>query len=41
MKYSELTGWKRIIAEACRTNKELIPVIDKMLEEAKKEAAAR
>jgi hypothetical protein len=33
MKYCELSGWKRIIAEACRANPNLISEIDQMIKQ--------
>ena len=35
MKYCELSGWQRIIAEACRLNPELITVFNQNLENSK------
>ena len=33
MKYCELTGWKRIIAEACRINPDLVAKLNQMIEQ--------
>ena len=37
MKYCELSGWKRIVAEACRTNPDLISVINQMIEQQERQ----
>lgn len=37
MKYSDLTGWERLIAEACRTCPELIAELKQLLEQQQPE----
>lgn len=41
MKYRELTGWKRLIAEACRESPELIAELNKLLQEGEQHDLCR